>query len=173
MFQKQIKTLWTFAAQHAGEVHRREVFGEPECKFEFGQRILARIKEPKTKLEPRLQAAIFLGFAPGVTNGYFIMRTDGSIELTSNITEDTVFDEPEPVLSEEILPGRKVRFGDVMEDDEKTPEQRMEDAIMGFQGGVGWQDEDSPLGPYNTEPLDDPLTELSIMKAVKKYEEES
>ena len=95
------------------------------------------------------------------------MRADGSIELTSNITEDTVFDEPEPVLSEEVLPGRKVKFGDVMEDNEKTPEQRMEDAIMGFQGGVGWQDEDSPLGPYNTEPLDDPLTELSIRKAVK------
>ena len=43
----------------------------------------------------------------------------------------------------------------------------MEDAIMGFQGGVGWHDEDSPLGPYDTEPLDDPLIELSIMKAAK------
>ena len=68
--QKQSKMLWTFAAQHVGEAHRRDVLGEPPCKFEFGQRILTRVKEPKTKFEPRLQAAIFLGFAPGVTNGF-------------------------------------------------------------------------------------------------------
>ena len=43
IFQKQLLQLWTFAVQHVGEVHRREVFGEPSCKHEFGQSVLARI----------------------------------------------------------------------------------------------------------------------------------
>ena len=42
-FQEKLQGLWTFAVQHAGEVHRREVFGEPRCKFEFGQIILSRV----------------------------------------------------------------------------------------------------------------------------------
>ena len=49
----------------------------------------------------------------------------------------------------------------------KTPEQRMLEAVMGFAGGVGWQDEDNTQTVYNTEPLDDPFTELSI-KAIAK-----
>ena len=48
-FQKQLLSLWTFAVQHVGEVHRREVFGGPPCKYEFGQCVLACIKEPLTK----------------------------------------------------------------------------------------------------------------------------
>ena len=47
----------------------------------------------------------------------------------------------------------------------------MLEAVMGFAGGVGWQDEDSSQTVYNTEPLDDPFTELSIAavaKAIKK-----
>ena len=35
-FQEKLQGLWTFAVQHAGEVHRREMFGEPRCKYEFG-----------------------------------------------------------------------------------------------------------------------------------------
>ena len=41
VFQKQLK-LWTFAGLHSGELHRRDAFGEPPCKFEFGQRALAK-----------------------------------------------------------------------------------------------------------------------------------
>ena len=35
---------------------------------------------------------IFLGFAPNVTNGYFVMRADNKIELTSNIADEPAFD---------------------------------------------------------------------------------
>ena len=165
-FQRQLKTLWTFAAQHVGEIHRRDVLGLEPCKFEFGQRILTRVKEPKTKFEPRLQAAVFLGFAPGVTNGFYVMRGDGTIELTSNITEDTMLDEPEPVLKDDVVPGQASNEQEI-DDVDKTPEQRMMDAIMGFAGGVGWQDEDSTQTVFNTGPLEDPFTELSI-KAIAK-----
>ena len=104
VFQKQLKSLWTFAAQHAGELHRRDMFGEPACQYEFGQRILARVKRPESKFAPRLQAAVFLGYAPGVTNGYFVMRGDGVIEVTSNITDDTALDAPKPVLQDDQKP---------------------------------------------------------------------
>ena len=90
-FQNKLSHLWTFAVQHAGEIHRREVFGEPRCKYEFGQVLLSRVKEPLTKFAPRLQKVIFLGFAPNVTNGYFVMRQDDKIELTSNIADEPVF----------------------------------------------------------------------------------
>ena len=43
----------------------------------------------------------------------------------------------------------------------------MLEAIMDFAGGVGWQDEDSSQTVYNTEPLDDPFTELSISAVAK------
>ena len=76
-----------------------------EERYEFVQRVLARVKEPITKFAPRLQAVIFLGFAPGVASGYFVMRPDGRVELSSTITEDTVFDEPEPMLHENQMPG--------------------------------------------------------------------
>ena len=55
IFQRQLLQLWTFAVQHVGEVHRREVFGEPACKYEFGQSVLARVKEALAKFSPRLQ----------------------------------------------------------------------------------------------------------------------
>ena len=69
-FQAQLKTLWTFAVQHVGELHINEMLKRPPCKFEFGQRILARVAKPESKLEPRLQAAVFLGLAPNVTHGF-------------------------------------------------------------------------------------------------------
>ena len=49
-FQNKLKSLWTFAVQHAGEVHRREVFNEPRCKYEVGQMVLCRVNNPTTKL---------------------------------------------------------------------------------------------------------------------------
>ena len=94
------------------------------------------------------------------------MRGDGTIELTSNITEDTMLDEPEPVLKDDVVPGQASNEQEI-DDVDKTPEQRMMDAIMGFAGGVGWQDEDSTQTVFNTGPLDDPFTELSI-KAIAK-----
>ena len=102
VFQKQLLSLWTFAVQHVGEVHRRDVFGEPPCKYEFGQCVLGRIKEPLAKFSPRMQRVIFLGFAPDVTNGYFVMRPDCKIELTPNITDDTILDEPPDVLEQPV-----------------------------------------------------------------------
>ena len=50
------------------------------------------MKEPTTKFAPILQKVIFLGFAPNVTNGYFVMRADNKIELTSNIADEPAFD---------------------------------------------------------------------------------
>ena len=91
-FQDKFAQLWTFAVQHAGEIHRREVLGEPRCKYEFGQVVLSRVKEPLTKFAPRLRKVVFLGFAPNVTNGYFVMRLDEKIELTSNIADEPGFD---------------------------------------------------------------------------------
>ena len=97
-FQVKLKTLWPFAVQHAGEVHRREILGLPRCKFEFGQCILSRVNKPESKFDPKLHKVIFLGFAPSVTNGYWVMNTNDKIELTSNITEDPDFDKMEPLM---------------------------------------------------------------------------
>ena len=102
IFQKQLLQLWTFAVQHVGEVHRREVFGEPACKYEFGQSVLARIKEPLAKFSPRMQKVIFLGFAPNVTCGYFGMRPDHKVELTSNIADDIIINEQSEVLQPSV-----------------------------------------------------------------------
>ena len=84
--------------QHAGEVHRQEVFGEPRCKYEFGQIVLSRVNEPLTKFAPRLQKVLFLGFAPNVTNGYFVVRKDDKIELTSNIADDSTCDATDELM---------------------------------------------------------------------------
>ena len=137
IFQKKLRKFWTFAAQHAGEVYVNHIRGLPPCEFEFGQRILARVVKPINKLAPILQPAVFLGYAPNVTHGYFIMRSDGIIELTSNITEDTKLDEPEPVLQENQQPrlsARKQKGPQFI----RTTDDRMVDAIMGVEGGEGW-----------------------------------
>ena len=75
-------------------------------------------------------------------------------------------DEPEPVLKEDCVPGQASKEQEVEEQD-KPPEQRMLEAVMGFAGGDGWQDEDSLQMVYNTEPLDDLFTELSIAAVAK------
>ena len=41
-FQQKLRSFWTFAAQHSGEVRRREQMGEPRCNYEFGQVVLAK-----------------------------------------------------------------------------------------------------------------------------------
>ena len=35
IFQNQLKTLWTYAVQHAGEIHINDVLGLPACRYEF------------------------------------------------------------------------------------------------------------------------------------------
>ena len=97
-FQAKLKTLWPFAVQHASEVHRREALGLPRCKFEFGQCILSRVNKPESKFDPKLHKVIFLGFAPNVTNGYWVINKNDKIELTSNITEDPDFDKMDPMM---------------------------------------------------------------------------
>ena len=167
VFQKQLKPLWTFAVQHVGELHRREVLGLEKCKYEFGQRILSKIKEPKTKLEPRMQPVVFLGYAPGVTEGYFVMKDDGTIELTSNITEDTVLDEPQPVLADDVLPRQESKEKNIPQE-KKTPEELMLEAILGVEGGVGWQDENSPGQASKAKLQEDPFSDNFIKAAAKK-----
>ena len=97
-FQEKLQGLWTFAVLHAGEIHRREMLGEPRCKFEFGQIILSRVPQPLTKFHPRLHKVLFLGFAPNVTNGYWVMNKWDKIELTSNVTEDPEFDKADALM---------------------------------------------------------------------------
>ena len=107
-----------------------KMFGEQRCKYEFGQCILSRVKEPATKFEPRMQRVIFLGFAPNVTNGFWVMRSDNKVELTSNIADETVFDEaiqmPERKMYEQKLPGQP-------NEDDIYP-QNLFDDIMGPAG---------------------------------------
>ena len=56
------------------------------------------MNKPEAKFDPRLHKVIFLGFAPNVTNGYWVMNKNDKIELTSNITEDLDFDRVEPLM---------------------------------------------------------------------------
>ena len=74
------------------------MLGEPRCQFEFGQIILSRVVKPETKFDPRLHKVLFLGFAPNVTNGYWVMNKYDKIELTANVTEDPEFDKMDPLM---------------------------------------------------------------------------
>ena len=88
---------------------------------------------PESKLEPRLQAAVFLGLAPNVTNGCYVMRSDGTVELTSDITDDTPLGDQEEVLKEGVVPkqaGNQPKPPKAWE--EKTPEEKMLEAVVGW-----------------------------------------
>ena len=74
------------------------MIGEPRCQFEFGQIILSRVVKPDTKFDPRLHKVLFLGFAPNVTNGYWVMNKYDKIELTSNVTENPEFDKVDELM---------------------------------------------------------------------------
>ena len=161
VFQSPLKQLWTFVAQRAGEVHRRDLFGEPPCKYEFGQCVLSRVKEPETKISSRLQKVIFLGFAPNVTNRYFVMRPDLRIELTSNINEETVFDEPEGILKESRT---ALKDQGTSHQDEPHRDKELE-AIMGFEGGEGWLYGEDRYKVLDFRPQDDPMAIVSTLQA--------
>ena len=109
-----------------------------------------------SKFHSRLQAVVFFGFAPNVINGYFVMRQDGKVELTSTITEETIFDEPEPALAYDQQPGQTLKDISIEEGDEKTDQERMEGAVMGFAGGEGWYWNGGEDKVWNTMPQDDP-----------------
>ena len=80
-----IKDLWTYVAQHAAEVQRWIVHEEDQCSFEFATVLSANVKERKDAREPRFRPVLFLGYAPGVTNGYYVLHTDGRVGLTSDL----------------------------------------------------------------------------------------
>ena len=175
IFQKQLKTLWTFAVQHVGEVHINDVMKLPACRYEFGQRILARVANPNSKLDPRLQSVVFLGFAPNVTSGFYVMRSDGVIELTSNITEETTLDKEEELLKEGVNPRQSGLEAKPKKSwEEMTPEERMLEDIMGFAGGNHPVFDPNFQGEWNAWdefPPDDPFSQVvkknvaQIMKA--------
>ena len=144
-FQEKLQELWTFAVVHAGEVHRREMLGEPRCQFEFGQIILSRIPKPLTKFHSRLHKVLFWGFAPNVTNGYWVMNKWDKIELASNVTEDPEFDRMDPLM--EPTPKEPEPPPPSALHDHPYEDKEME-AVMGPEGGGGWywgQDWDKPL----------------------------
>ena len=70
---------------HAGEVQQREAFGEEECKFIFGQPCLSLVKEPLNAWDPRYNKVIFLGYAPNVTSGHYVLHENGQIEVSANV----------------------------------------------------------------------------------------
>ena len=114
--------------------------------------MLARIKEPLTKFSSKAQRVVFLGFAPNVTNGYFVIKPDYKIELTSNIEDEPIFDEPPVVLPEAVekLPEQ------AQSHDEPYTDKELE-AVMGWEGGEGWYwgaDADKEL---DFRPHDDPM----------------
>ena len=129
-----MKQLWPFAVQHAGEVRLRDVFGGERCKYEFGQVVLSKVNTPATKFESRLKKVLFLGFAPNVTNGYYVMNQHDKIELTSNIADNPNFD-----AKEDLMELRPTGQPDPPQDPVYTEsELRQLEAIMGPEGGGGW-----------------------------------
>ena len=72
------------------------------CEYEFASLVLVKVKEPKDVLEPRFRLALFLGYAPAVTHGYYVLHKDGRVELTSNLKEKPVMDNSEEFHREKL-----------------------------------------------------------------------
>ena len=84
---------------------------------------------------------ISFGFAPNVTNGYFVMRVaDSGIELTAEVVDEIIFPE------RDVIPERPT----IQESDKNKLEpgdpytQKELDAVMGFEGGEGWHWDKDP-----------------------------
>ena len=113
-----------------------------------------------------------MGLAPNVTSGCYVMRSDGTIELTSNITDDTPLGEQEEVLEEGAVPkqaGPQKKPPKTWE--EKTPDERMLEAVMGWEGGnhpVFADDFEGHWKPEDDLPPDDPLQCRKVRRAVTK-----
>merc|ERR1711989_168567 len=105
---------------------------------------------------------IFLGFAPNVTNGFWVMNGWNKIELSSDITEDPEFDKEDPMMEpkpKEPKPGPPHQLGSSLHD--HPYEEKEMEAVMGPEGGGGWywgQDWDNSL---QEESPDDPMEILS------------
>ena len=164
-FQNKLKSLWTFAVQHAGEVHRREVFNEPRCKYEFGQVVLCRVNNPATKLEPKMQRVRCLGFAPNVTNGYFVMNKHDKIELTSNIADESNFDAYDELMEQK--PGTSTDPPQPQPLHDYPYTERELEAIVGPEGGGGWFWADDSNGEVTSGSPDDPMEVISQVQLAK------
>ena len=82
--RKDIKKVWTFAAQHAADY-----FDEKPCEHEFASVVLTAVKDPVNVWEERYKPALFLGFAPNVSHGYFVMNEEGKVDITSNVKAES------------------------------------------------------------------------------------
>ena len=121
--------------------------------------MLAKVNNPVTKFDPRLKKVLFLGFAPNVTNGYYVMNQHDKIELTSNIADNPNFD-----AREDLMELRPTEQPDPPQDPVYTEsELRQLEAIMGPEGGGGWlwQDETAADEP------DDPMQVVSAVHMAK------
>ena len=99
------------------------------------------------------------------------MRSDGIIELTSKITEATALDEPKPVLQDDQKPRQSSKEKAPEPEPEKSPEERMLEAVMGFEGGNHPIFRSDFTGTWRLEddlPPDDPFTEQVNKKAMTK-----
>ena len=106
----------------------------------------------------------FLGFAPNVTNGYFVMRADNRIELTSNIADEPVLDATsEPV---EQPPRTSTEEPPQLIHDYPYTDKELE-AIMGPEGGGGWYWIDDRNKELTTGPQDDPMEVVSAVRLEK------
>merc|ERR1711989_89995 len=172
-FQEKLHQLWTFAVVHAGEVHRRELLGLPRCKYEFGQVVLSRVTKPETKFHSKLHKVIFLGFAPNVTNGYWVMNGWNKIELSPDVTDDPGFDKHEPITEpkpKEQTPVPQPELGSSLHDHPYS-EKEME-AVMGPEGGGGWywgDDWDNSLKEENPgDPMETVLSKVQLAQIGEK-----
>ena len=152
--------------QHAGEVHRREMLGEPRCQFEFGQIILSRVVKPETKFDPRLHKVLFLGFAPNVTNGFWVMNKYDKIELTSNVTEDPEFDKMDPLME----PTPKDPHPPLPDLHDHPYGDKELEAVMGPEGGGGWFYDVGWFNPPGLDKPDDPMEVISRVTLAKVSE---
>ena len=102
---------------------------------------------------------LFLGFAPNVTNGYYVMNQHDKIELTSNIADNPNFD-----AKEDLMELRPTEQPDPPQDPLYTEKElRVLEAVMGPEGGGGWfWQEDTALD----EP-DDPMQVVSTIHMAK------
>ena len=107
-----------------------------------------------------MQRVIFLGFAPGITNGYFVMRPDHKIELTSNIADETIFDEQPEVLEQPVEKPQEQS----QRHEEPYTDKELE-AVMGFEGGEGWMWGDDANKDLYFGPQDDPMAVVSRINA--------
>ena len=119
-------------------------------------------KEPLTKFSSKAQRVVFLGFAPNVTNGYFVIKSDYKIELTSNIEDDPIFDEPPVVLPE---PVEKLSEKPQYHDEPYTDKEL--EAVMGWEGGEGWFWGADAEKDLDFRPHDDPM---AVVKRVQAHQ---